>query len=266
MLTLENVELKYTDRTVLEGLSFTVKKGECFGIIGPNGSGKTTLLKLLSGLFSPTGGQVHLQRRPVHRIPRKELARTMAVVSQEPIPSDPLSVYDAVMMGRYPYLHWYQQENKHDRQKVKEALEATGLLALQHTMLDSLSGGERQRVAIARAMVQEPQILLLDEPTAFLDIGYQLSILTQVYKWKVESHLTVMIVLHDLNLAAQFCDRLLLLDKGEMKALGTPAEVLAKEKLKQVYRTEMEIITHPRKQVPQVLLTNPFLGGKDNVK
>ena len=261
MLFLQNVEMKYTDRSVLEGLSFTVKKGECFGIIGPNGSGKTTLLKLLSGLVSPTGGQVHLKRRPVHRIPRKELARMMAVVSQEPIPSDPLSVYDAVLMGRYPYLHWYQQENKHDRQKVEEALMATGLFALQHTMLDSLSGGERQRVAIARAMAQEPQILLLDEPTAFLDIGYQLSILTQVYKWKVESHLTVVIVVHDLNLAAQFCDRLLLLDKGEMKALGTPTEVLAKEKLKKVYRADIEIITHPRKQVPQVLLTNPYLGG-----
>jgi iron complex transport system ATP-binding protein len=265
MLSLQNVEMKYTDRTIIEGLSFTVKKGECFGIIGPNGSGKTTLLKLLSGLLSPTGGQVRLKGRLVHRIPRKELARMMAVVSQEPIPSDPLSVHDAVMMGRYPYLHWYQQENKHDRQKVEEALMATGLLALHHTPLDSLSGGERQRVALARAMAQEPQILLLDEPTAFLDIGYQLSILTKVYKWKVESHLTVVIVLHDLNLAAQFCDRLLLLDEGKMKALGTPAEVLAKEMLEQVYHAEMEIITHPRKQVPQVLLTNPFLGGIDIV-
>jgi iron complex transport system ATP-binding protein len=258
MFSLQDVGMKYMGQTVLGQQSFTVKQGECLGIIGPNGSGKTTLLKLISGLLLPTTGHVRLKGQEIYCIPRKERARMIAVVSQVQLPPAPLTVYEAVMMGRYPHMRWYEQESTDDRKKVMKAICATGLASLQHTPLASLSGGERQRAAIARAMAQEPQILLLDEPTAFLDIGYQLSILNQIEKWKVESRLTVVIVLHDLNLAAQFCDRLLLLDKGEMKAMGTPAEVLAKEMIKKVYHAETEIIPHPHKQVPQILLTNPF--------
>ncbi|MBO8157303.1 MAG: ABC transporter ATP-binding protein [Bacillaceae bacterium] len=254
MLQVESVSKSLNEQLILDQVSFQVKKGSCFGIIGPNGSGKSTLLKNISGYYRPSSGTVRIQGEEIHKIPRKKLAQKVAVLSQEALSPYPVSVFDTVLMGRYPHLKWYQREGKKDFDKVEEILELTELSHLQNHTLDTLSGGERQRVAIAKAMAQEPELLLLDEPTTYLDIGHQISILRLVQTWQNETDLTVIMVLHDLNLASQFCDQLLLLHRGKVVKIGTSKEVIKKDMLEKVYETIPEIIPHPKTDVPQILL------------
>ena len=261
MISVQSLSKFYGDRCVLNELSFDVKKGECFGIIGPNGSGKSTLLKMISGILASSNGTVSLNKISIKKWSQKSLAKKMAVLSQNPLPPYPITVFETVMMGRYPHLGLFQREGKKDFEIVEKVLEQTGMLHLKGAMLDTLSGGERQRVAIAKAMVQEPEILLLDEPTTYLDIGYQVSVLNIVKKWQQEAGLTIFMVLHDLNLASQYCDRLLLLKEGRAMKLGSSKEVLNKENIQHVYDTDPEIIIHPTLDVPQILLT---CGGNKN--
>lgn len=254
MLQVESVFQNVNGKPILDQISFQVKKGSCFGIIGPNGSGKTTLLKSISGYYRPVSGTIRFQGKEVHEFSRKKLAQKMAVLSQESLPNYPITVFDTVLMGRYPHLKWYQREGKKDLEKVDEILELTSLTHLREQTLDTLSGGERQRVAIAKAMAQEPELLLLDEPTTYLDIGHQISLLKLVKTWQNESGLTVIMVLHDLNLASQFCDQLLLLHQGKVVKIGSSKEVIKKDMLEKVYETIPEIIPHPKTDVPQVIL------------
>jgi iron complex transport system ATP-binding protein len=254
MLTVQQVSKSYDKQLVLDNITFHVDKGKSLSIIGPNGAGKSTLLKIISGLLKPSKGNVYLQGKEMKTLSQKVLARKMAVLSQNGLPSYPISVADTLMMGRYPHLRWYEREGKRDKEKVEEVMELTGLIPLQNKLLDTLSGGERQRVAIAKAMVQEPEILLLDEPTTFLDIHHQLKILQLVKDWQVKESLTVIMVMHDLNLASQFSDQLLLMNKGRMEILGSREEVINRDILSKVYQTEPEIIEHPKMKVPQVLL------------
>ncbi|GAB7387046.1 ABC transporter ATP-binding protein [Bacillaceae bacterium] len=260
MLSLQSVSKRIAGKTILQDVTFTVARGECFGIIGPNGAGKSSLLKIISGLSLPTGGEVRWNGRRLHSFSRKGLARIIAVVAQEGLSPYPVTVYEAVMQGRYPHLRWYEHERAEDIAVVERVLSQLGLSALREARLDALSGGERQRVAIARAMAQEPQLLLLDEPTTYLDIGQQVAMLTLIKRWQRECGLTVVSVMHDLNLAAQYCERLLLLNEGKAVKSGTVEEVLTREILAQVYGTEPEIVRHPKLHVPQVLLT--AAGGK----
>ncbi len=232
-----------------------MKEGTCFGIIGPNGVGKSTLLKIISGLIEPSSGKIMLRNKELASISQKKLAREMAVLSQSGLPTYPLSVEDTIMMGRYPHLHWYEREGKKDKEIVERVMEQTGVTSLREKLLDTLSGGERQRVAIAKAMVQQPKLLLLDEPTTYLDIHHQLVVLQLVKKWQKEAGLTVVMVMHDLNLASQFCDQLLLLNNGGIEKVGSIEEVIEKDTLSKVYETVPEIIEHPINKVPQVLLT-----------
>lgn len=254
MIRVRQCEKVYDGKTVLRDIDLDIGAGECLAIIGPNGSGKTTLLRLLSGEEGPDRGSVELMGQPATCWKSRERARRVTVVAQEGISPVSFSVYDVVMMGRYIYQTQFHAPSTQDREVVRHVLSATGLEPLAQKPVSQLSGGERQRVAIARAMAQEPHVLLLDEPTAYLDLRYQLQILEYVYAWHVRTGATVVSVLHDLNLAAQFFKRIIILKEGCIIADGSPFDVFDADLLQCVYHTRPTIIQHPRLGVPQVLL------------
>lgn len=204
MLSIQQVTKKIEDKSLLDNVSFDVPKGSSIGLIGPNGAGKSTLMKLISAYEKPTGGSITFHGQDVQHWNVKKLAQRIAVLTQEGLAAYPIKVFDAILLGRYPHLGFFQRESKKDYELVEEVLAFTSLTDLKDQFLDTLSGGERQRVAIAKAMVQQPELLLLDEPTTFLDIGHQLNILRLVKEWQRKDNLTVIMVMHDLNLAPNF--------------------------------------------------------------
>ena len=254
MIRVEHVSKAFHGKTVLHDVNLHVTDGEFLGIIGSNGSGKTTLLRIMSGEERPDEGNVTLRGRLLERWKVRERAQQLTVVSQEGLTPVPFSVYDVVMMGRHVYQGRFQPPSARDREVVEHVLAVTGLEGMSLQSVAQLSGGERQRVAIARALAQEPRVLLLDEPTTYLDIGYQLSVLEYVKKWQVAHGAAVVAVLHDLNLAAQFCERIVLMEGGHIAAEGAPSDVLQADILQRVYRTRPTIVRHPLSGVPQVLL------------
>ncbi|WP_274651461.1 heme ABC transporter ATP-binding protein [Paenibacillus humicola] len=241
-------------RPILEKLSFRMKEGLMYGIIGPNGAGKSTLIRLLSGVEAPSSGRVLLEGSDASGYPRRELAKWLAVLQQGGLAPVPFTVREVVEMGRYPYQNWLGEEKTDASPVVDEALTVMGLHELRRRRFDQLSGGERQRVALAKVMVQEPRLLLLDEPTTYLDIGYQLQMLDTVKSWQRSRRITVVAVLHDLNLAAHYCDELLLLAGGCIEAFGTPPEIVTAEMIRRVYGAEALVLEHPQTGVPQLLL------------
>ncbi|WP_201000394.1 heme ABC transporter ATP-binding protein [Paenibacillus glycanilyticus] len=254
MISIQHVSKKVNGRSVLENLSFTLEPGRIHGIIGPNGVGKSTLLQLLSGVTKPSSGDVSLSGVNLSNFSRKALARRLAVLQQGGLPPAGFTVRQVVEMGRFPYQNWFGDEREDHSALIDYTLESMGLTPLSNRPLDQLSGGERQRVALAKVMVQEPEIILLDEPTTYLDIGYQVQLLDTVRKWQQERNLTVVAVLHDLNLASLYCDRILVLHKGGVAAMGAPAEVLSVDLIREVYQTEATIVKHPLTGTPQILL------------
>lgn len=253
MIRVTSAGKNYGGVRVLSDIGFEVAKGECFGIIGPNGSGKTTLLKLMSGLEKPDAGEIDFAGRPVGSFRRKELARRLAVLQQDALPPVGFTVREVVRMGRYPYQNWLGEE-RGGEERVEEALELLGVAAFADRPVERLSGGERQRVALAKAVAQHPEALLLDEPTTYLDIGYQIQLMDAIRAWQRKEALTVVAVLHDLNLAAMYCDRLLLLSGGRPVCVGTPAEVLTAERVRKVYGAAATVLPHPTSGAPQLLL------------
>jgi iron complex transport system ATP-binding protein len=223
------------------GVTLAVERGEFVSLIGPNGSGKTTLLRLLSGALRPDEGRVEIFERDAARMSRREIARTVAVVPQDTTVTFAFTVEDVVLMGRFPHLGAYGFEGEHDFAVAREALTATDTLGFASRYIQDLSGGERQRVIVARALAQEADILLLDEPTAFLDIRHQVEISRLVRRLQGEKNLTVVAASHDLNLAAAFSDRLVLLKDGKVFADGTPAEVMRADVLEAAYETDVYV-------------------------
>lgn len=254
MLSVEGLSKRYGEQAVLQDIQFEVGRGVFVSILGPNGCGKSTLIRLLAGIERPDSGQVRLEGKPVLAYRRKELARKVAVVRQEGLPPLPFSVQEVVMMGRFAYQRWFQSPTPEDERVVEQILEQTGLIHLRQKPLEQLSGGERQRVAIAQAMAQQPRLLLLDEPTTFLDIGYQIALLNLIRQWQTGCGLTVIAVLHDLNLAALYSQQLILMHRGRVRRTGSLQEVLTVPLIREVYGTSPIILPHPRKGVPQVLL------------
>ncbi|GAB2717340.1 ABC transporter ATP-binding protein [Paenibacillus thermoaerophilus] len=249
-------------KTILRDISFDVYPGERLGVIGPNGSGKSTLLRLLSGHEPPSNGTVELLGRPIREYPRKRLARMLAVLQQEALPPVAYRVRETVGMGRFPHQNWLGGSDAAGEFAIDHAIRRLHLEHLQDRPLEKLSGGERQRVALAKAMAQEPQFVLLDEPTTYLDYGHQLALMDSLLEWQAERRLTIAAVLHDLNLAALYCDRLLVLHRGEAVACGRPEEVLDGELLRRVYGMEADVFPHPHTGRPQVLLPRPGLHGR----
>ncbi|MDI3258004.1 MAG: ABC transporter ATP-binding protein [Kyrpidia sp.] len=243
----------YGERQVLQNVSFSVSPGMVMGVIGPNGSGKSTLVRLLSGVDRPDRGTVLLDGLPVNAYPRRVLARRMAVLPQTPLVPFAFSVYDTVMMGRHPHLKPLRGETARDRRVVERILAETGLTELAGMRVDRLSGGQRQLVALAMVLTQEPDVLVLDEPTTFLDLGHQARMLDFLRRQRVRP-LAVVMVLHDLNLAALYADRILLLNRGRVEALGSAADVLTEDHIDAVYGVRPLVVRHPDTGVPQILL------------
>lgn len=253
LFILDQVDVVLDSFHVLKGISAEIHAGELMGIIGPNGSGKSTLLRTLAGILSPASGTVKLDGREVSTIPRAELARKLAVVPQDCTVAFDYSVLEIVLMGRTPHLGRLGFESKADLDVALWALQETNLLSLADRRVSALSGGERQRVMIARALAQQAGILFLDEPTAHLDINYQVETLCLIKRLNVEQGKTVVVVLHDVNLAAEFCDRLMMLSDGRIYACGEPNEVLTAENMQKVYGTGVTVRKHPTSGRPYVL-------------
>jgi iron complex transport system ATP-binding protein len=231
-----------------------VEKGEFVGVIGPNGSGKTTLLKVLYRLLAPQKGDILLELVPLKKMTRTDIAKRIAVVAQETHSLFPFTVLETVLMGRSPYLGDLMFESKRDLEIAKKAMAWTKILPFSERPLDELSGGERKRVFIARALAQEPEVILLDEPTANLDIHHQIDFLNLILALNRERGLTIVMASHDMNMASEYCDRLILLQGGKIHKMGTSEEVITQENIENVYGCEVWIDQHPISGMPRISL------------
>ncbi|WP_327089909.1 ABC transporter ATP-binding protein [Nonomuraea sp. NBC_01738] len=248
-----DVKLGYGERVIVDGLDLGIEAGTVTTIIGPNGCGKSTLLRALGRLLKPSGGEVLLDGKQISSIPTKEVARTLTVLPQSPSAPEGLSVADLVARGRHPHQTWYRQWSSDDESAVAEALSMTGLADLAERPLDELSGGQRQRAWISMALAQGTDLLLLDEPTTFLDLSHQVEVLELVRHLHLEAGRTIVMVLHDLNLAARYADRLVAMRDGKVVASGTPHEVLTEELLREVFALDSKIIIDPVAGTPLVV-------------
>ncbi len=251
-LIIDGVSFEYDAKPVLADIEVNIAKGEFVGLVGPNGSGKTTLLRTITNLLQPSKGVVILDGKDVSKYSKKELAREIAVVSQDTQVAFDFTVEDIVLMGRTPYLGRFQNETRSDLDIAREAMVATDTLDFSERLITSLSGGEMQRVIVARALAQHPSLLLLDEPTSHLDIKHQVSILDLLKRLNSTQSLTVIASLHDLNLAAQYCDYLVMLSKGKIFCVGTPDNVLTEDNVRAVYDANVIVTKNPVTGCPSI--------------
>lgn len=241
MLNTENIAVGFAGKRVLENLNFAIEKGQIISILGPNGSGKSTLLKILSRNLKPDQGKIYLDGQNLADLNNKIIARKMAVLPQSPEAPKDLTVRDLVEYGRYPHQHWWQGKSQEDDECVRWALEQTGLEEMSDRIVSTLSGGERQRVWIAMALAQKPEVLLLDEPTTYLDICHQLEIMELLAEFNRVHGITIAMVLHDINHAAKYSDCVAVLHQGKVFAVGKPEEVITSDTLRAVFGVESKI-------------------------
>ena len=239
-LEINNVSWNAGRQRIVHDVSFTVKTGELLGLIGPNGSGKSSLMRVIAGIYSPSQGSVHLQGHNLHAMRRRQIAQTMAMVSQTADTLDAISARDAVELGRTPWLSALQSWSEHDDELVQQALIAVQMQDKQDRQWGQMSGGERQRIHIARALAQQPQILLMDEPTNHLDIHQQLALMDLVHSLPI----TKVLAIHDLNQAMR-CDRLAVMYNGHLHAIGTPEKVLTQELMRDIFQVQADELTDP---------------------
>ncbi|NEE01932.1 ABC transporter ATP-binding protein [Phytoactinopolyspora halotolerans] len=245
VLAARDLRVRYGPRTVLDGLAADVGRGEMLALVGPNGSGKSTLLRALARLLDADAGTVLLDGADIARLPTVEVARRLAVLPQGPVPPGGVTVRELVEHGRFPHRSALARVTADDRRAVDEALELTGLSAYAERYVDRLSGGERQRAWIALTIAQETPVLLLDEPTTFLDMGHQLEVLDLVARLRRDRRLTVVLVLHDLNQAAHYCDRIIALSDGRVVADGAPADVVTEDFLAERFGVRATVTADP---------------------
>jgi iron complex transport system ATP-binding protein len=244
--TISASELVGAGHHVLRDVVLEVDRGDLVGVLGPNGSGKTTLLRLLGGVLAPASGSVTLDGRPLAEWSRREIARRVAFVPQETTAPFDFTVLDIVLMGRFPHLGAFALEGPEDLAIARRALEATGTASFEDRGFSTLSGGEKQRVVIAGALAQAPALLLLDEPTASLDLGHQIEVQMLLRRLNADSGVTMVLSTHDLNLAAALCRRLVLLKDGQVLAAGPTEEVLTPDSVRELYRVDAEVVWHAR--------------------
>jgi len=254
IIKIAGVDFRYKDVWALRDISFDVRRGEFLGIIGPNGSGKTTLIRIIDGILVPEKGDVSVNGNNIRGMRRRDLARLVAVVPQDSAMIFPFRALEVVMMGRSPHLGMLRFEGDRDFEITRRAMEMTDTISLVDRSMDKLSGGERQRVLIARALAQEPEVVLLDEPTAFLDIKHQAAFFGLMKMLNGGKGLTVLAVTHDINLAAAYCDRIMLLKNGRIHSLGVPGEVITEANIKEVYETNVLVDANPLNGLPRVTL------------
>ncbi len=235
-----------TARPVLTQVSLDVARGSVVGLLGPNGSGKTTLLRMMSGVLTPHAGSVRLDGQPIARMPRRDLARRVAIVQQDTRSTFDFSVLEMVLMGRYPHLGPFELEGASDVALARAALRATGTAAFEDRRFATLSGGEKQRVVIAAALAQSSDLLLLDEPTTALDLRYQLEVVAVLQSLNREQGVTLVVSTHDLNLAAALCQRVVLLKEGRVIAHGPTSDTLTAANIRALYDVDADVQLHPR--------------------
>ena len=255
MLRVENVSGGYDRKIIVKNVSFEVGKGEMLGILGPNGSGKSTLLKVISGILHMETGNVLIEGQSLKSYSSKELAKKMAVLPQLHSHAFSHSVRDTISLGRYPHQSGlFSSWSDEDEVAVVDAMKLTAMERYEHQMLDLLSGGEQQRVFVAQALAQQAPILLLDEPTNHLDIAHQKQLLDTIKTQAIEKGITIISIFHDINLASLYCDRLLLMDQGEVKIIGAPHEVVKKDQIETVYKARISTNPHPERPKPQITI------------
>lgn len=252
-LHVKDVSVGYGERTVLDTLNVDIKRGAITSIVGPNGCGKSTLLRTMSRLLNPTKGEIVLDGKSIHDIPTRKLATQLGLLPQSPIAPDGIVVADLVGRGRTPHQGILGRWSQQDYDIVAEALETTGISDLAERSIDELSGGQRQRVWIAMALAQRTDTLLLDEPTTYLDVKHQLDVLDLLTELNRDRGTTIVMVLHDLNLAARYSDELVAVSGGKVFAHGHPREVITKENVKSVFGIDSVIITDPVSDQPAVM-------------
>ena len=251
MIEVRNLGVSYGGVDALAGVDLTVEPGEVVGLVGPNGAGKTTLLGAINGLVEPTAGNVDVGGDDVSTLSARALARRVATVPQETDLSFAFPVREVVAMGRTPYRSRFERITEEDRQHTRRAMERTDTLRFADRRIDEVSGGERQRVVFARALCQDPDGLLLDEPTASLDINHQVRLFSLLRTFVAEGR-AALCAIHDLSLAARFCDRLLLLTDGEALAVGSPEDVLTESTVERAFDTHVAVTRHPVTGTPDV--------------
>jgi iron complex transport system ATP-binding protein len=242
MLSAERLEVYYGIHPVLKQIDLQLPAGEVLGVIGPNGAGKSTLVRALSGILPLRSGQVLLNGQKINRLSSLERARQIAVVSQTGSLPPTFTGWEVVLLGRTPHLNWLGQATNRDKEMVLQAMQFTETTQLAGRFVGELSGGERQGLLLARALAQDAPILLMDEPTNHLDLHHQLNLLGKLHQLASEHQLAVLVTLHDINLVARFADRVMLLDQGEVKALGIPTEVLVADLLSRTYKTPLQVL------------------------
>ncbi|WP_063729738.1 ABC transporter ATP-binding protein [Streptomyces sp. RTd22] len=257
--------LAYEDRTVVDGLDLVIPDGEVTVIVGPNACGKSTLLRALGRLLKPRGGAVLLDGTDLARIATKKIAQSVGLLPQTPVAPDAITVADLVSRGRQPHQHWWQQWSDEDERAVGDAMERTDVTELADRLVDELSGGQRQRVWIAMALAQETGLLLLDEPTTYLDISHQVEVLDLVRQLNHERGRTVVAVLHDLNQAARYADHLIAMKEGRIVARGRPSEVVTAELVHEVFGLESVVVPDPVTGSPLVVPGAPWQAADDAV-
>ncbi len=253
MLEIQSITVGYHERTVLEDVTLNIEPGEILSVVGPNGAGKSTLVRAVSGVHPLSAGQIHLAGHELNQLSQMERARYLAVVPQARNLPGTYTVQQTVLLGRTPYMNWLGHAEKKDYRKVEQALEQTQTSDLADRQIGELSGGEQQRVLLARALAQDTPILLLDEPTTHLDLQHQSHLLNLIHNLAAEHKLTVLLVLHDLNLAGLYSDRVALLHERHIQAIGSPQEVLTAENLSSVYQIPVQVIPHPEYGSPLIL-------------
>lgn len=261
MLRVKDLTCGYDSNFILHDITLEVSEGEHFGIIGPNGSGKTTLLRAITRLIKPERGEITFKGADIWNTSIRDLSSSMAVVSQSQQPGS-MKVEEFVLLGRIPHHKRLQfLETREDLELARTSMALTGTLKFKDRLMSRLSGGERQLVCLARALSQQPQLLLLDEPITHLDITHQVKVMDLIKRSNKEFGITAITVLHDLNLASEYCDRLLLLNQGRVHKIGTPREVLTYQIIEDVYRTVVIVKENPLTGKPYIFLV-PDTGGK----
>ena len=253
MLETRELTLAYDKATIIATLGLTIPTGKITALVGPNGCGKSTLLRGLARLLKPRGGTVLLDGHDIHRLPTRDLAKQLGILPQGPVAPEGLTVRELVAQGRYPHQAWLQKWATDDEAAVNKALGITGMAALAEHPVDALSGGQRQRVWIAMTLAQETSIILLDEPTTFLDLSHQMEVLQLLEKLNREEQRTIVMVVHDLNHATRHAHHLVALRNGEVVATGSPATVMTAEFIRFVFGVEADILTDPRTGAPLCL-------------
>ncbi|MGH3778890.1 MAG: ABC transporter ATP-binding protein [Pseudonocardiaceae bacterium] len=252
-LQARDLQLAYDDNIVVDGLDLDVLDGTVSAVIGPNGCGKSTLLRALARLMRAKRGHVLLDGKRIDKLPTREVAKVLGVLPQAPIAPEGLTVADLIARGRHPHQAWYRQWSSDDEAAVAEALGWTGLTEFAERTVDELSGGQRQRAWISMALAQGTDLLLLDEPTTFLDLAHQVDVLDLVERLHTEAGRTVVMVLHDLNMAARYAQRLIAMRAGQIIAQGAPSEVLTEPLLREVFELDAQVLTDPVAGTPLVV-------------